>query len=92
MGFIFLFPLAFISNSLVPTQGFPGWLQVIADWNPVSAVTAAARHLFGNPNPSASVHAWPMQHPVEAALLWSIAIIVVCAPLAAYFFKVRTAE
>jgi hypothetical protein len=33
-----------------------------------------------------------MQHPVEAALLWSIAIIVVCAPLAAYFFKVRTAE
>jgi ABC transporter DrrB family efflux protein len=46
MGFIFLFPLAFISNSLVPTQGFPGWLQVIANWNPVSAVTAAARQPF----------------------------------------------
>ena len=92
LGFIFLFPLAFISNSLVPTGGMPGWLQAIADWNPVSAVTAAARHLFGNPNPSGSIHAWPMQHPVEAALIWSIAIIVICAPLAAYFFRVRTAE
>ena len=70
----------------------PGWLQAIADWNPVSAVTAAARHLFGNPNPSALNPAWPMQHPVEAALLWSIAILVVCAPLAVHFFKVRTAE
>jgi ABC-2 type transport system permease protein len=91
-GFIFLFPLAFISNALVPTQGMPPWLQDIANWNPVSAVTAAARHLFGNPNPSAHIAAWPMQHPVEAALLWSIAILVVCAPLAAYFFRKRTTE
>ena len=92
LGFIFLFPLAFISNSLVPTQHMPGWLQAIADWNPVSAVTAGARHLFGNPNPSASVNAWPMQHPVEAALLWSVAILVVAAPLAAYLFRRRTTE
>jgi len=47
-GFIVLFPLAFVSNAMVPTQHMPGWLQVIANWNPVSAVTAAARHLFGN--------------------------------------------
>jgi len=91
-GFIFLFPLAFISNSLVPTQGMPGWLQAIANWNPVSAVTAGARHLFGNPNPSASVSAWPMQHPVEAALIWSVVILAVSAPLAAHFFKRRTTE
>jgi ABC-2 type transport system permease protein len=92
LGFIFLFPLAFISNALVPTAGMPGWLQAIANWNPVSAVTAAARDLFGNPNPSAHIDAWPMQHPIEAALIWSIAILVVCAPLAAHFFRVRTAE
>jgi len=92
LGFIFLFPLAFISNSLVPTQHMPGWLQAIADWNPVSAVTAGARHLFGNPNPSASVHVWPMQHPVEAALLWSVAILAVAAPLAAHLFRRRTTE
>ena len=48
-----LFPLAFVSNALVPTQHMPAVLRTIADWNPVSAVTAAARQLFGNPNPSA---------------------------------------
>jgi ABC transporter DrrB family efflux protein len=91
-GFIFLFPLAFISNSLVPTQHMPGWLQVIANWNPVSAVTAGARHLFGNPNPSATISAWPMQHPVEAALIWSVVILAVAAPLASYLFRRRTTE
>ncbi len=55
VGLIFLFPLAIVSNALVPTQGMPAWLQVIANWNPVSAVTAAARTLFGNPNPSATL-------------------------------------
>jgi ABC-2 type transport system permease protein len=92
IGLIFLFPLTFISNSLVPTASMPGWLQAVANWNPVSSVTAAARHLFGNPNPSGTNPAWPMQHPVEAALIWSVAILAICAPLAAHFFKVRTAE
>ena len=90
IGLILLFPLAIVSNALVPTAGMPGWLQAIANWNPVSAVTAAARHLFGNPNPSSSVSAWPMQHPVIAAVGWSVAIIVVCAPLAAYLFRRKT--
>ncbi len=92
IGFIFLFPLAFISNSLVPIAGMPGWLQAIANWNPVSAVTAAARHLFGNPNPAGTNPAWPMQHPVVAALIWCVVILAICAPLAAHFFKTQTAE
>jgi ABC-2 type transport system permease protein len=90
VGLIILFPLAIVSNAMVPTAGMPGWLQVIANWNPVSAVTAAARHLFGNPNPSSSVAAWPMQHPVVAAVGWSLAILVVFAPLAAHLFRRRT--
>jgi ABC-2 type transport system permease protein len=91
-GFIVLFPLAFISNALVPTAHMPGWLQAIADWNPVSAVTAGARHLLGNPNPSASVSAWPIQHPVEASLIWCVAILVVAIPLAAHFFRTKTTD
>lgn len=91
-GFIVLFPLTFVSNALVPTQHMPGWLQAITNWNPVSSVVAGARHLWGNPNPSASIQAWPMQHPIEAALLWSVAILVVAAPLAAHFFKKQTTE
>ena len=91
-GFIVLFPLAFVSNAMVPTQHMPGWLQVVADWNPVSAVTAGARNLWGNPNPSGTIQAWPMQHPVEAALIWSVVILAVAAPLASHFFKRRTTE
>jgi ABC-2 type transport system permease protein len=92
IGLIFLFPIAFVSNALVPTQGMPGWLQVISNWNPVSALTAACRHLFGNPNPSGSIHAWPMQHPVLAAVGWSVLILAIFAPLATHLFRRRTTE
>ena len=92
MSFIILFPLAFVSNAMVATQHMPTVLRAIADWNPVSAVTAATRHLFGNPNPSSAIHVWPMQHPVAASLLWSLVIIGISAPLAAYLFARRTTE
>jgi ABC transporter DrrB family efflux protein len=92
IGLVILFPLAIVSNAMVPTTGMPGWLQAIATWNPVSAVTAAVRDLFGNPNPSATIAAWPMQHPVEAAILWSVGIIAVFAPLAASLYRRRITE
>ena len=49
----------------------------MADWNPLSAVTAAARQPSANPNPSTAIRAWPMQHPVDAALLRSIALVAI---------------
>jgi len=92
MGLIVLFPLAFVSNAMVPTQHMPALLRTIADWNPVSAVTSACRQLFGNPNPSAAIHAWPMQHPIVASLLWSTVLLAVCAPLASVLYRRRTTE
>jgi ABC-2 type transport system permease protein len=88
-GFVFLimFPLAFVSNVFAPTQGMPSWLAAIANWNPVSAVSSACRTLFGNPNPSAAIQTWPMQHPIATALIWSIAILAVCAPLAGRLYR-----
>jgi hypothetical protein len=65
----------------------PGWLQAVADWNPMSALAAAARHLFGNPNPAASVQAWPMQHPELAVFIWSVGLIAVFAPLAVRLYR-----
>ena len=47
--FGWLFPLTFLANTFVPTEGMPGWLEPIADWNPMSATVAAVRQLFGNP-------------------------------------------
>ena len=92
LGLILLFPLAFVSNALVPTQHMPALLRTIADYNPVSAVTAAARTLLHNPNPSATINAWPMQHPVAASLIWSIGLIAVAAPLAAAMYRRRTSD
>jgi ABC-2 type transport system permease protein len=74
------------------TQHMPGWLRAAADWNPVSAVTAGARQLWRNPDPSASIRAWPMQHPIEASLAWSALILAVAAPLASRYFRHRTTE
>jgi ABC transporter DrrB family efflux protein len=90
VGLVILFPLAIVSNALVPTAHMPAALRSFANWNPVSAVTAAARQLFGNPNPSMLVHAWPMQHPIAASLLWSIALLVIFAPLASFLYRRRT--
>jgi ABC-2 type transport system permease protein len=70
----------------------PAVLKTIADWNPVSAVTAAARQLWHNPNPSAAIQAWPMQHPIVASLIWSIVLLAVFAPLAVWLYKRRTTE
>ena len=92
LGLIMLLPLTFMSNAIVPTQGMPDWLQTITTWNPVSAVVAGTRTLWGNPNPSSTIHAWPMQHPIEAALIWSVMILVVAAPAASHFFKRKTTE
>jgi ABC transporter DrrB family efflux protein len=90
VGLVILFPLAVVSNALVPTSRMPAALRFVADWNPVSAVTAAARQLFGNPNPSAAIDVWPMQHPIVTTLLWSAGMLIVFAPLAAHLFARRT--
>jgi ABC transporter DrrB family efflux protein len=86
-GFVIFLPLTFISSAFVPTQGMPGWLQPIAEWNPLSSLAAACRQLFGNPNPAAAVQVWPAQHPELAVLCWSAAILVVFAPLAVHLYR-----
>jgi ABC transporter DrrB family efflux protein len=85
MGFIFFLPLSFVSNAFVPTQGMPAWLRDFANWNPMSAVAAACRNLFGGNVPTPD--AWPMQHPELAVLIWSIGLIAVFAPTAVYLYR-----
>ena len=38
-SFIAIFPLTFIANTFVPTDGFPPVLRTFANWNPISSVT-----------------------------------------------------
>ena len=89
-GFILFLPLTFISSAFVPTQGMPGWLQPIAEWNPMSSLAAATRSLFGNPNPASAVHAWPAQHPELAVVCWSALLLVIFAPLATHLYRTKS--
>jgi ABC transporter DrrB family efflux protein len=92
IGLLVLFPIAFISSAMVPTQGMPGWMQPIAEWNPVSAVAGALRELFGNPNPAALRDNFPSQNPVLMAILWSVVILAICIPIARARLKARTVD
>jgi ABC-2 type transport system permease protein len=85
LGFIFFLPLSFVSNAFVPTQGMPAWLRDFANWNPLSAVAATCRNLFGGN--VATPDAWPLQHPELAVLIWSVALIAVFAPTAVYLYR-----
>ena len=44
-----IFPLTFLSSAFVPLGGLPAGLRTVAAWNPISAIIAATRTLFGNP-------------------------------------------
>jgi ABC-2 type transport system permease protein len=77
---ILVFPVTMLSNVYVPTTGMPAWLRVIADWNPVSALAAAIRDLLGNPGAPAN-GTWPLEHPVQATLAWTVLLLAIFVPL-----------
>jgi ABC-type multidrug transport system permease subunit len=88
-----IFPLTFIANTFVPAENLPTPLRVVAEWNPVSAVTQAARELFGNiPPGTPSPAAWPLQNAALYTLLWVLIIIAVFAPPAVSRYKKAAAK
>jgi ABC transporter DrrB family efflux protein len=91
-GFVFMivFPLTFLANTFVPTSGLPDGLRTIAEWNPISAVVAAVRTLFGNPTALPADAPSPLVHPVTAAVLWTALILAVTIPLTVRRFRART--
>ena len=80
VGLTVIVPLSLTSNAFIVTSAMPGWLQAVADWNPVSVLAAACRRLLGNPDPAASLPAWPMRHPELASAAWSLALLAVLMP------------
>jgi ABC-2 type transport system permease protein len=76
---ILVWPLAFLSNALVATATMPGWLGVVADWNPLSATAAATRELFGNPGWGGDT--WVAEHALAMAVVWPLVLLAVFVPL-----------
>ncbi|MDO5502796.1 MAG: ABC transporter permease [Actinomycetia bacterium] len=86
-SFMVLFPLTFISNAFVQPQNLPRVLEVIANWNPVSALVQAARSLFGNVGTAPVPDTIPMQHPVLTVLVGSAVMLAIFIPLAVSRFQ-----
>ncbi len=83
VSFLVLFPLTFISNAFVPSDTLPTPLRLFAEYNPVSALVQAARHLFGNIPPNAPVaDNWVQQNPELTVLIGIVGLLVVFVPLA----------
>jgi ABC-2 type transport system permease protein len=78
--FIVVFPITFISNVFVPPATLPDFLQPIAEWNPVSTLTASLRMIWGNPNPFVG-SGLPAEQPVLVTLMWIAIILAVFIPL-----------
>ncbi|MEP7021156.1 MAG: ABC transporter permease [Pseudonocardiales bacterium] len=87
-SFMIIFPLTFVANTFVPTNNFPSGLRTIANWNPVSSVTQAARQLFGNTSDKAPAPKdWSLQHPVIYTLIWVVLLLAVFIPLSVRQYK-----
>jgi ABC-2 type transport system permease protein len=80
-GFIWMFPLTFVSSAFVDPSTMPGWLRTVADANPFTLVTDAARALY-NGNPVGNDAWW--------SLAWSVGLIAVFSALATRKFSRST--
>ena len=80
VSFTVIFPITFISNVFVPPSTLPEFLQPVAEWNPVSTLTAATRQLWGNPNPYVGT-GLPAEQPALVTIAWVIVIVAIFVPL-----------
>ncbi|MGD0592466.1 MAG: ATP-binding cassette domain-containing protein [Acidimicrobiales bacterium] len=85
------FLLGFVSNVFVDPSEMPAWLRDIANWNPVSALVAGVRDLFGNsigPPPSG---VWSLAHPVASSAGMCGLLLIILVPLCVRIYT-RTAR
>lgn len=80
-GFIWMFPLTFVSSAFVDPNTLPDWLEPIAEWNPFTKVTNAARALYNG---------LPAGNDVWWSIAWSVGLIVVFAGLSIRKFNRST--
>ncbi len=73
VGFTLIFPITFISSAFVPVASMPGALQWFAEINPVTYMVDAMRHLWLGT---------PAGDKVWGAVVWTLVLIVIFAPIA----------
>jgi ABC-type multidrug transport system permease subunit len=84
VGFTIVFPLAFLGGAFVPIAGMDAIPRAIAQWDPISALVAASRHLADGVPSSGS---WLLSHGELAMVIWSLLMLAVFVPLALHRFN-----
>jgi ABC transporter DrrB family efflux protein len=77
-GFTIIFPITFISSAFVPIDSMPGWLQPVANANPVTVMVDAVRALFIGA---------PAGNSIWGAVVWCAVIVGIFAPLSAWRYR-----
>ena len=86
-GFALLvFPLTFVSSAYVPIETMPGWLQAVAEHQPITIMVDAVRALTLGPA-AAGLLDHGQGWYVTRSLLWAAALVGVFAPLAVARFR-----
>jgi len=80
-GFIWMFPLTFVSSAFVDPSSMPTAFEWFAEVNPVTALSDACRDLYNGASPGADL--W-------IAIAWAVAITAVFATLAGRRFHRST--
>lgn len=83
LTFVVVFPLTFASTAFVPAEGMNSVLKAFAENQPITQIVEAVRALIlGTPIGN---HGW-------LSVAWSLAMLVIAVPLAAWIFKRKTAS
>jgi ABC transporter DrrB family efflux protein len=83
IGFTLIFPITFISSAFVPVDSMPDGLQQFAEVNPISVVVNAMRSLWLDA---------PAGNDVWGAVVWSLVLIAIFAPLAVRKYRRTSAR
>jgi ABC-2 type transport system permease protein len=78
---LLVFPLTFVSSAYVPVQSMPGWLQAVAEHQPITVMVDAVRTLTQGPA-AAALLGHGAGFYVVRSLLWAAAIVAVFVPVA----------
>ena len=77
-GFVWMFPLTFVSSAFVPTANMPSALRWVAERNPFTIVTNASRALYNG---------YPAGSLVWQSIAWAVGITLVFSTLAIAKFR-----
>ncbi|MGH2785477.1 MAG: ABC transporter permease [Actinomycetota bacterium] len=78
---LLLIPFVFVSSSFVPVESMPGWMQSVAQHQPVTYMVDAVRTLTQGARAEALL-GHDTTYYVVRSLLWSVVLVGVFAPIA----------